>query len=65
MGPDLGKYAWRQFAFTADLKPGSYNLASRTTNAAGQTQPAERAENNRGYNNNSWQDHMVEITVTS
>ncbi|RIY42081.1 sulfite oxidase [Neopusillimonas maritima] len=65
VGPDLGKYAWRQFAFTADLKPGRYNLASRTTNAAGQTQPAERAENNRGYNNNSWQDHMVEITVTS
>ena len=63
VGPDLGKYAWRQFAFQADLKPGSYNLASRTTNAKGETQPADRVENNRGYNNNSWRDHMVTINV--
>lgn len=63
VGPDLGKYAWRQFAFSADLKPGSYNLASRTTNAKGEVQPADRVENNRGYNNNSWRDHMVTIKV--
>lgn len=63
VGPDLGKYAWRQFALTADLKPGSYNIASRTTNAKGEAQPADRVENNRGYNNNSWRDHMVAIKV--
>lgn len=63
VGPDLGKYAWRQFAFQANLKPGSYNLACRTTNAKGETQPADRVENNRGYNNNSWRDHMVTINV--
>ena len=63
VGPDLGKYAWRQFAFKANLKPGSYNLACRTTNAKGQTQPENRVENDAGYNNNSWRDHMVTITV--
>lgn len=63
IGPDLGKYAWRQFTFQADLKPGKYELASRTTNAKGETQPENRVENDAGYNNNSWRDHMVSITV--
>lgn len=62
-GPDLGPYAWRQFVFTADLKPGKHELASRATNETGETQPEERLENNRGYINNSWRDHMVTITV--
>ncbi|MCI2809229.1 SorT family sulfite dehydrogenase catalytic subunit [Eoetvoesiella caeni] len=63
VGPDLGKYAWREFVFQADLKPGTYELASRTTNTKGQKQPKERLENNRGYINNSWLDHAVKITV--
>jgi len=64
IGPDLGKYAWREFVFQADLKPGTYQLASRSSNAKGQKQPEHRLENNRGYLNNSWRDHMVTITVT-
>lgn len=63
VGPDLGPYAWREFVLSAKLKPGTHELASRTTNEAGQTQPEERLENNRGYINNSWRDHMVSITV--
>lgn len=63
IGPDLGQYAWREFVLSVKLKPGSYEVASRTTNDAGQTQPEERLENNRGYLNNSWRDHMVKITV--
>ncbi len=63
VGPDLGKYAWREFVLSADLKPGEYQLASRTTNALGQSQPEERMENNRGYINNSWRDHMVTVKV--
>lgn len=63
VGPDLGKYAWRDFVFQADLKPGTYELASRTTNTKGQKQPEKRLENNRGYLNNSWRDHMVSVTV--
>lgn len=62
-GPDLGKYAWRGFVLAVDLKAGSYALASRVTNAAGASQPELRKENNRGYMNNSWRDHMVTIDV--
>ncbi|HLR13709.1 MAG TPA: sulfite oxidase, partial [Burkholderiaceae bacterium] len=63
VGLDLGKYAWRQFAFEADLDAGTHELACRVTNEDGDTQPEERRENNRGYLNNSWRDHAVEITV--
>lgn len=63
IGPDLGDYAWREFVFAADLEPGTHELASRTTNQDGKSQPEERLENNRGYINNSWRDHMVKITV--
>lgn len=63
IGPDLGKYAWRSFVFVTDLKPGEYELASRVTNDDGQTQPENRVENNRGYINNSWRDHMVKVKV--
>ncbi|NYT62340.1 sulfite oxidase [Alcaligenaceae bacterium] len=63
IGPDLGPYAWREFVLSAKLDAGKHQLASRTTNEAGQSQPEERLENNRGYLNNSWRDHMVTITV--
>lgn len=63
VGPDLGPYAWREFVFSATLEPGTHELASRTTNEAGDTQPEERMENNRGYINNSWRDHMVTVKV--
>lgn len=63
VGPDLGKYAWRQFVFSADLKPGTYTLASRATDAKGNVQPEQRMENQDGYNNNSWADHAVKLTV--
>ena len=64
IGPDLGPYAWRQFVYPVELKPGKYEVTSRATNADGKTQPKERLENNRGYLNNSWHDHMLSITVT-
>ena len=63
VGPDLGPYAWREFVLSAKLEPGTHQLASRCTNADGKSQPEERLENNRGYINNSWRDHMVEIKV--
>ncbi|HUH86928.1 MAG TPA: sulfite oxidase [Pusillimonas sp.] len=62
-GPDLGKYAWRAFVLVADLAAGEHQLASRVTNDDGQTQPENRVENNRGYINNSWRDHMVTVKV--
>ncbi|MBI5260052.1 MAG: sulfite oxidase [Burkholderiales bacterium] len=63
IGPDLGRYAWRQFVLQADLQPGSYTLASRATDAAGNVQPQQRMENTGGYNNNSWADHALKVTV--
>ena len=60
VGPDLGKYAWRQFVFEANLPPGSYNLASKAS-AGGKTQPELRYENRRGYAHNGWKDHSVNI----
>jgi len=60
VGPDLGKYAWRQFVFEANLAPGSYNLSSKAS-AGGKTQPELRYENRRGYAHNGWKDHSVNI----
>ncbi|MBC7781620.1 MAG: sulfite oxidase [Proteobacteria bacterium] len=64
VGPDLGKYAWRQFVFAARLPAGSHRLASRATDMAGNVQPEHRLENVSGYNNTSWADHAVTVTVS-
>jgi DMSO/TMAO reductase YedYZ molybdopterin-dependent catalytic subunit len=63
VGPDLGRYAWRQFVLPVTLAPGSYTLASRATDTGGNVQPAERLENERGYGHNGWHDHAVRISV--
>ena len=63
VGPDLGKYAWRQFTLETLLGSGSYTLASRATDTSGKTQPEIREENQSGYNNNSWADHSINLTV--
>ena len=62
IGPDLGKFAWRQFAFEANLKSGTYNIASQASNGS-KRQPELRMENRRGYAHNGWKDHSVNITV--
>lgn len=61
VGPDLGKYAWRQFVLQARLPAGSHKLASRATDSAGNVQPETRGENQSGYNNTSWVDHAVAV----
>lgn len=63
VGPDLGRYAWRQFVFAANLEPGKYSLASRATDTAGNVQPPDRVENERAYAHNGWRDHAVSVTV--
>lgn len=62
-GPDLGRFAWRQFALPLRMTPGKYVLVSRATDAAGNTQPEQRLENAHGYSNNSWADHGIGVTV--
>lgn len=63
VGPDLGKYAWRQFAFVAKMPAGEFTLASRATDSVGNVQPEQRVENAGGFNNTSWADHAVKVTV--
>lgn len=63
VGPDLGQYAWRQFVLDARLPAGNYTLASCATDSAGNRQPEQRSENVGGYNNASWVDHAVAVTV--
>jgi sulfite dehydrogenase len=63
VGPDLGRYAWRQFVLQARLPKGTHVLASRATDARGRVQPETRGENQSGYNNTSWADHAVTVTV--
>lgn len=63
VGPDLGRYAWRQFVFPVKLKPGTYTIASRAIDVEGNVQPENRLENDHGYINNSWRDHAVQLTV--
>ena len=62
IGPDLGKFAWRQFVYEANLTSGTYNLASLASNGS-KKQPELRMENRRGYAHNGWKDHSVNITV--
>ncbi len=63
VGPDLGRYAWRVFDLELERAPGKVELFSRATNVAGETQPERRAENERGYGNNSWRDMGVTVQV--
>jgi sulfite dehydrogenase len=65
VGPDLGKYAWRQFALPVDLKPGDYVFVSRATDAKGNVQVENRNDNEAGYLNSSWRDHALKIKVTA
>jgi mono/diheme cytochrome c family protein len=60
VGPDLGRFAWRQFVFAARLPAGQFTLASRATDTAGNVQPEQRMENAGGYNNTSWADHAAD-----
>jgi len=63
IGPDLGRFAWRQFAMPLRMAPGNYVLTSRATDAAGHVQPEQRSENAGGYANTSWSDHAVKVVV--
>ena len=64
-GPDMGPNAWRSFQFTAELAPGEHSIVSRATDSKGERQPRERPENERGYQNNGWKDHVLSLKVVS
>jgi len=63
IGPDLGRFAWRQFAMPLRMAAGNYVVVSRATDTAGNVQPEQRLENAHGYSNNSWKDPAVMLSV--
>lgn len=63
VGPNLGRYAWRQFALQANLKPGTYVMASRVTDAQGNVQVEASPDNAGGYLNSGWRSHAVTVVV--
>ncbi len=63
VGPDIGKFAWRQFVLQTQLPVGSHTLMSCATDTLGNRQPETRGENQSGYNNTSWADHAVKVVL--
>jgi sulfite dehydrogenase len=63
IGPDLGRFAFRQFAVPLRMAPGNYVVTSRATDGDGRVQPEQRSENAGGYANTSWADHAVKVAV--
>ena len=63
VGPDLGKYAWRQFVLAINLKAGQYDVSCRVTTKSGVEQVAQSTENAAGYLNSGWVAHTVKINV--
>ncbi len=56
LGPDLGRYAWRQWSYRfTSARAGKHTLLVRASNRAGATQTAEPIFNPAGYNNNAIQ----------
>jgi sulfite oxidase len=62
-GPDLGRFAWRQFVASVDLAPGEHVLVSRATDSEGNVQPEIPKLNGGGYSHNGWRDPAVKIAV--
>lgn len=62
--PDLGHGAWRQFEFTFEATPGNHTLASRASDAAGNTQPELSKANLRGHRANGWRGPAVDVVVS-
>jgi DMSO/TMAO reductase YedYZ molybdopterin-dependent catalytic subunit len=63
-GEPIGEWAWRGWTFGWDPSgPGTYTLACRARDAAGNAQPLEPAWNLGGYANNAVQ--RVRVTVVA
>jgi sulfane dehydrogenase subunit SoxC len=61
LAPQPSPWAWAAWSFAWEASPGSYELCSRATDAAGNTQPLAPPWNSGGYANNAVQ--RVKVTV--
>lgn len=63
VGPDLGRFAWRQFVLPVRLEPGQYVLASRAQDSQFNWQVETTPDNAGGFLNSGWRAHALPITV--
>ena len=63
VGPDLGRFAWRQFVLPVRLEPGQYVLASRAQDNRFNWQVDATPENGGGFLNSGWRAHALPVTV--
>lgn len=63
VGPDLGRFAWRQFVLPVKLEPGRYQLASRAQDAQFNWQVETTADNAGGFLNSGWRAHAIPLVV--
>jgi len=62
LGPDLGKFAWRQWSYTLPTgQPGNYTVMAKATNAVGASQTFDLVFNPAGYHNNVVQRLKVKV----
>ena len=53
LGPDLGRFAWRQWTYSIPApQPGNYTVMAKATNRIGASQAFELVFNPAGYHNN-------------
>jgi hypothetical protein len=63
VGPDLGRFAWRQFVLPVKLEPGTYQLACRAQDTKFNWQEEVTPDNSGGYLNSGWRAHGFSVTV--
>lgn len=63
VGPDLGRFAWRQFVLPVKLEPGIHVLASRAQDSKFNWQSETTPDNAGGYLYSGWRAHAVRVTV--
>jgi len=62
LGPDLGRFAWREFSYALDTsRSGSIDVAVRAHSRSGATQPDKLIVNPAGYHDNIVQTLAVEV----
>ncbi len=62
LGPDLGRFAWRQWTYPiATPQAGNYTIMARATNAVGASETFDLVFNPAGYHNNVVQRLRVQV----
>ena len=63
VGPDLGRFAWRQFVLPMRLEPGQYMVTSRAQDTRFNWQEEVTPDNGGGFLNSGWRAHAIPLVV--